>query len=177
MSVADAGFPKGVRRYRLEPADALAFESLPRELAGWRLIAYTGWMASAGWVLALLPESLVGSPWDWRFVVAGGVLVGAFWLASHGWRNLLARWRAHRRLSRAVFAELVEFDDCLRETINGATRDMTATEIGIVHVLPDMIVVESRRHAILVPASAFDDADDMATFAARWNGIADNAAP
>ena len=169
--------PRRLRRYRLEPADALAYESLPRELAGWRLIAFMAWMASAGGVLAALPEGLVGSPWEWRLIAAGAAFVAIFWLASLALRQLLARIRAHRRLPRAVMAELAEFNDCLRETIDGVTREMTATEIGVVHVLPDLIVVESRRHAILVPASAFDDADDKGAFAARWNDIADYAAP
>lgn len=177
MSGGAGAPPHRVRRYRLEPADALAYESLPRELGGWRQIAFMAWMASAGAVLAALPESVVGSPWEWRLIAAGAATVAIFWLASLAWRRLLARWRAHRRLPRAVMAELAEFDDRLRETIDGVPREMAAGEIGVVHVLPTLIVVESRWHAILVPATAFDGAEDKADFAARWNDIADNAAP
>ena len=61
--------------YSLTPADALAYELLPRELTGWRKWLLLVWLAAAGGLLACRPSGSAltgagGSGWRRSFSLA-----------------------------------------------------------------------------------------------------------
>ena len=59
--------PLSSLHYVLTAKDALAHARLPREMRGWRKLAFFLWLALAGATLALLPETWTGGEGDWRF--------------------------------------------------------------------------------------------------------------
>lgn len=166
-----------VYAYRLGFADALAWETAPRELAGWRLVAFVVWVGLAGAVLAALPESRIGEPWSLRFVILGAVAIAAFWAAAILWWNVLARRRARRRFPAPVDATLEEWSDCLRERLPGGETVVRPADIAAVVSLPGHVVVATPERAVIVPLSAFADPDDMAAFAERWDAASRAATP
>lgn len=168
--------PVRVLEYDLGPADALAWESAPRVLSGWRLVALVLWIGLAGAVLGVLPATLAGEPWSIRFVFLGALLLLAFWAAAMLWWNVLVRMRVRRRFRGHVAVVLEERGDRLCERVSGRETVVRTADVAAVVTLPGHVVVCIGEGEVIVPARAFADREEMAAFAARWDEASRDAA-
>lgn len=163
----DAGHPARVFLCDVTPADALAWERLPSEATGWRKVGvFAPWVAvGMVWGASGDMASLA-----LRLPLTGGAGLAVMLAAG----ALTARARARRARSRVPApcrVQVEEFGDHL--ALRGVDPPGPATFIA-----PETIrqIVLARGHVFLeappdlmiLPLAAFEDAADMAAFAAVW---------
>ena len=163
----DAGQPARVFLCDLTPADALAWERLPSEATGWRKVGvFAPWVA-VGMVWGASGD--MGSL-PLRLALTGGAGLAVMLAAG----ALTARARARRaraRVPRPCRVQVEDFGDHL------ALRGMDPPG-PVTFVAPETIrqVVLARGHVflevppelVILPLAAFEDAAEMAAFAAVW---------
>ena len=166
--------PMRVAEYRLDWTDALAWESLPREMQGWRKVVMVLWLAGAGVVLALLPETVAGSEGTVHYyAMLAGLLAVQYAVATialFGLRHL----RARRRFPRPVQVRLEFWGDHLVEH----RSDFAAAQVIVpeycgrfIATSRHMFVPYLRHHILIVPVAAFDSADDLRAEAAAYEQL------
>lgn len=161
-----AGEPLVTLSYTLTSADALAYETLPRELTGWRRWLFLLWMIGAGIVLALLPEDWVGPDWGWRFILIGVALVGLAWLLAAATMTLARHRAARRRLPRPQSVELRQWGDHLEVVTDGRQAVIAYETIAAVTTTATHVFINAPPAVIIVPARAFEEPAEMQTFGA-----------
>jgi hypothetical protein len=155
-----AAAPEPVRRYtaRLTSADALVWETLPRDGRRRDLVLLIAIAAIAGLGLGMLPESWTEG---WRFYAAGlcfGALGYGCWV---GIRRLDAQLRAHRRIPRPVETAVAEWGDHFEIAEAGRSRFIAFETIGAVVATPAHLFVASGSDLIILPVAAFESEADM----------------
>lgn len=163
--------------YTLTPADALAYEALPRELRGWRKWALLLWLASMGAVLTLLPRDWVGPEGGWRFWVIGLALVGLAYGIATVVMTLASHAQARRRMPASVAVTLEQWGDRLAIDADGrrsviAWETIAGVTLGKAHVF-----IDAPPAVLIVPARAFADMAAMSAFAADVDRLSHDAAP
>ncbi|OHC56083.1 MAG: hypothetical protein A3D16_04935 [Rhodobacterales bacterium RIFCSPHIGHO2_02_FULL_62_130] len=166
--------------YVLDWRDALAWEALPREMRGWRKAVMLLWLAGAGAVLALLPERVAGAEGSLQYyavlVALLAVQYGIATVVLTGARYL----RAWRRFPHPVQVRLDFWGDHLEES----RSDLVAPQVivpeycGVFITTPShMFVPYLRDQVLIVPVSAFDNAEAMraeaASYEELWAGMRD----
>ncbi|MFB2552660.1 hypothetical protein [Ensifer soli] len=157
--------PPRLLRYRLTPADALAFTSCPREIRGFSAFGMMLWFGAGGFVIAMLPDDL-----NLLMRALCWLVTGLVWYGLYTAFLTLGAHRAARRLVRLPQDVVLACDPTgLVETRDGSRHAMTLERIGAVSRLDGRIVVEGiladgRRGAIIVPAAAFKDGADADAF-------------
>jgi hypothetical protein len=150
--------------YTLTPADALAYETLPRELAGWRSALLVVWLGVAGGSVAWLPAELIGPEWGWRFWLIGLGLVGVAYGIAAVAMTLTARRRARRRIPGPLAVELRRWGDHL-EIERAGQRSFVAYEtIAAVTVADAHVFVVAPPEVLIIPLRAFPDRAAMLVF-------------
>jgi len=150
--------------YALTPADALAYESLPREMIGWRKWALLIWLGASGGSVAFLPPDWVGPEWSWRFWLAALVLIaGGYGLAAAA-VNPSARWRARRRAPPPAFAGVRPWGDHLAVDRDGHKSFAAYETIAAVTITDAYVFIDVPPEVILVPIRAFADRAEMVAF-------------
>ena len=166
--------PMRVAQYRLDWRDALAWETLPREMRGWRKAVMLLWLAGAGVVLALLPQEVVGAEGSVRYyaMLIGllAVQYGVATLALTAHRHLLAR----RWFPAPVQVELQFWGDHLVETRSvRPTPQVIVPEFcgRFIATQTHMFVPYLRDQVLIVPLAAFTSAADMKAEAAAYEEL------
>lgn len=157
-------------RYRLTPADALAWEYRPMDLTGWRKLGLLApWIAlGMGWAAA---EPLADP------LARGAVAVGAaiaVWLAVRMLVTRAQRQRARARLPLPVDMICRVWADHLEvrpETGDAAPLIVGPRTIRQVLRTPGHLFVETAPALLIVPRAAFASPDEMAAVAARCEAL------
>lgn len=169
--------PALLLRYRLTPADALAWEALPTEARGWAKAAHfapwimlgLGWGVTEGNDLALwLRLALVAAP------------AVAVWALSQA---LFSRARQRRALARVPApADMLCTVAEARLTAHPEDRPqeavtLTPVDLRQVVLTPAHLFLDAAPALIILPRAAFADAEAMAALAARWETLSKQAQP
>lgn len=151
----------------LTPADALAWEMLPRPWRGVRLVGLYVWLGSVGLVLAMLPEELVGHQAELRFWIIGLVLIGIAYAISVLLTNVAARLRARRRLAAGARQRVEVWPDHLILVGTAGRQRIDDAETGAPVLTATHLFVPFADDVIILPATAFPRRADMEALVAR----------
>lgn len=163
--------------YTLTTADALAYETLPREMVGWRKWLLLVWLAVAGGLVAFLPAEWVGPEWGWRFWLAALVLVGIAYALAGAAMTLATRRRAGKRIPAPTVATLEQWGDHLAVTGGGRQLFIAYETIADVAIGKSHVFVTAPPVALIVPLSAFADRDEMRAFGEDIDRLSHQAVP
>ncbi|MCX5580247.1 hypothetical protein [Kaistia terrae] len=159
--------PQPFSRYSfmLTRADALAYETLSREIIGWRRILLFVWIGLGGMVVAFLPENWVGDEGGWRFwalfltsiAIQYGLAVVAMTASAY--------YRAARRLPNPVAVTMLDQVDHLEWQEQGVNSLVASETIGpVIETLTHLFVCVGDR-VLILPLHAFGSRSEMAAFA------------
>lgn len=163
-----------VAQYRLDWRDALAWETVPREMRGRRKAVMLLWLAGAGVVLALLPDEFVGAEGSLRYYA---VLIGLL-AVQYGIAMLFLTAHRHLRARRwfpvPVQVDLQFWGDHLVETRSDrpSPQVIVPEYCGNFITTPThMFVPYLRDQVLIVPLAAFASAADMKAEAAAYEEL------
>ncbi|WP_154664594.1 hypothetical protein [Gemmobacter nectariphilus] len=162
-------------RYRLTPADALAWGYRQIDLTGLRKLGLLAPWIVLGMVWAAaepLPDLLA------RGAAAGGAAILA-WLVVRILVTRAKRWRAHARVPALVDMICQVRADHLEarpETGDAAPIIIAPQTMHRVLLTSDRLFVEAAPDLLVVPSSAFASPDAMAAFAAHREALSRAAA-
>lgn len=160
--------PLRVHEYTLTRADALAYESLPRELRGWRFLVLLIWLATAGGVLGLLPEEWIGPEGGWLFWLVGVLLLGIAAAVAIGVMTLARHFRARRRVPAPIAMRVEEWGDYLAITEAGnRVRRLPYAKVGQTILTPGHLFLVAPPDLLILPAHSFADPAEMSALARR----------
>ncbi len=162
--------------YTLSPADALAYESLPRELTGWRNTLFLAWLGLAGGAVAFVPETIAGPEWGWRFWLVGLALVAIAYAVARLVMRLAASRRARNRIPAAVDVTLEQWGDHLAATIGDRRLFIAYETIAAVATTSEHVFVTARPDVLIVPLRAFPDHAEMLAFGAHVDRLSHESA-
>lgn len=147
--------------FRLTPADALAYASLKQELTVWGKALWIILIAAGGVIAGILPERM--SPfWWWIVVFCIAILVAVLGAAL---TKAAARRTAGRMHVPSSDIVLEVWGDHLLERADGENRSVALDQIAQVIPTSERLFIRIAPQPIIIPASAFEDAGDMASFA------------
>lgn len=153
--------------FTLTRADALAYEALPREITGWRLVALLVWIGLAGAAVAQFPTEWVGEEGGWRFWAL--MMTGS--LIQYGLATLAmtahTHWRAARRRPQPSQVDVFDHGDRLAWREGGDTDLVSSEAIGDVITTPTHTFVPASGRVLILPLRAFLDRNQMIAFAAE----------
>jgi len=170
--VEDVRRPLAVYRYRLTPADIVAYERLPGERTGWRKAALFLPPMAIGMLAGLLEDEL--GVWWWA-AVAGLFLVWAIvGLAVFNWRVLR---RARARAAREGRTQVEDWGDRLVIRSEAGTTRLADETIGRVVVTDGHVHILWRGGSLILPRRAFDSGEAMRGFGEAVDRRSMEAAP
>jgi hypothetical protein len=162
--------------YTLTPADALAYETLPREMIGWRKWALLLWLAGMGGVVAFLPHEWVGPEGGWRFWVIGLALVGVAYAVATLAMTLARHARARRRVPAPVTMVVERWGDHLAIDTAGSRGFIAWETVAAVNATATHVFINAPPQVVIIPLSAFEDAQEMAAFARDIDRLSQDSA-
>ena len=159
--------------YTLTADDALAWRQLRNDWStGEKLFGLTAAIA-LGLFLAVLPETLIGAPFDLRFVAA----LVAVYLPGYGlFRAVIGlndRRLARRDIPAPRHVILEDWVDHLDERWEGGRRSVALEMIGPVLDTPGHVFVQGPGTVYIIPAAAFDGPAEKQAFATNLEEMAD----
>lgn len=157
--------------YTLSFADALAYESVSRELRGWRKLAFFVWIALAGAAVALLPDGWTAGESDWRFWLYSLGFAAFLYLIAMLVINLGNRRRAHRRLPHSLDMLVEQWGDHLAITQDAKIRFLPFETIAGVGLGTDHAFIRDGAEVLIIPRRAFAEPMEMEAFAAFLDGF------
>ncbi|WP_232627893.1 hypothetical protein [Methylobacterium sp. Leaf118] len=143
----------------------MAYETLPREIVGWRFGVLLVWIGLAGAVVSQLPTEWVGEEggwWFWALLLTGSLI--QYGLASLA-MTLRAHRRAARRRPRPSEVEIVDHLDRLEWREGGATEVIPCLAMEAILTAPAHVFVRVEGRVLIFPLRAFRDRDGMVAFA------------
>lgn len=145
--------PNAIHRFTLTYEDALAWESLPREMSGARMLVFVGVIAVAGGALAFLPDKWTDGLLFWVWLV--WVALAAYTVSTIMNRSA-AGARALRRFPRPTEVVIEEWDHALgvregREERHVAFKDVLAVTRGNDHLF---LAIDNE--PVIIPHRAMD---------------------
>lgn len=168
--------PRRVYAYRLTADDALAWRRLRNDWSAGEKAFGFALALLVGTLLAALPENLVGTPWEARFVFALAVGLS---LGYYLFRLLIAlndRRLARRDIPAPRHVTLEDRTDRLDECWAGGRRSVTLRAMGPVLETPGHAFVQGPGVVIVIPAAAFTGAVNKRAFVADLETRADDEA-
>lgn len=159
--------------YRLTPADALAYASLKQELTAWGKARWIFLIAAGGVTAGMLPEKL--SPFWWWMIVFGIAILIA--LLGAVLTKAAAERTAGRMKPPSGDIVLEVWGDHLLEQTDGGNRSIAFEQIAQVIPSAERLFVRIAPQPVIVPAAAFEDAADMASFAGWLDEASARAQP
>jgi len=159
-----ADTPLETLTYTLTPADALAYETLPRERTGWRSAVRLVWLGGCGGLVAFVPADWTGPEWGWRFWLIALLFVGIAYIAALLAMRLAAEARAHHRIAAPVEVTLKQWDDHLAVRLGGISSIIAYEAIAGVSIGREHVFVVAPPLVLIVPRLAFADPLQMRAF-------------
>ena len=145
--------PLETYRFTLTAADALAWETRPRQFGLWGKLGYVAPLLLGGIGIGLLPLEWTAG---WRLIAIGLGLVAVVYL---GWTvviNLLADRRARRRYPVPTEMVVEDWVDHLAVTENGREDFIAPETIGALIRAKEHLLITSGRHLLIMPRRAFE---------------------
>lgn len=159
--------------YSLTRADALAYKLLKHELTGrekFRLLVFIG---CGGLIVGVVPDDLPPVAW-WTIVVA---VMGLFSVLAIVWTNVSVRRQAAAIPLPSGTLELEEWGDHLAERSAEGVRIVAFETIAQVIRTDRHIFIREGAVPLIIPKTAFENADDMRVFAEGIDKASDRAQP
>lgn len=169
--------PLRVYEYTLTPADALAYETLPRALGGWRFALLAIWLAASGGVLAVLPEAWIGPEGGWLFWLVGIVLLGIAAAIAVGVMTFATRLRARRLVPAPREMRVEEWGDHFSIATEGRTSFIAYETINVAIVGPAHLFVVAKPDVLIIPERAFTNCTEMRPLARLLNDYDEDRQP
>lgn len=163
--------------YTLTPADALAYERLPRERRGWGQVLFYIWIACAGAALVALPQEWTGDEGSIRFYLVGAALIALFWISANLMRDQFRRIRAYRLVPEPVAVQLEVWGDHIAIDRGGQQSFLAYETIAAVQRDESRVFIIGPSALVIVPRSAFADDAALAAFAADIDARSRDSAP
>ena len=169
--------PLRVYEYTLTPADALAYETLPRTLGGWRFALLAIWLAASGGVLAVLPEAWIGPEGGWLFWLVGIVLLGIAAAVAIGVMTLATNLRARRLVPAPRLMRVEEWGDHFSIATEGRSSAIAYEAINVAIVGAAHLFVVTKPDVLIIPEHAFADRTEMRPLARLLNDYDEDREP
>lgn len=155
-------------------ADALAWETLPRERVGWRAFAFILWIGAAGAWPVLVSDRLGFEEGGGPFLLVAVAAGLAHWAVAGGVARLAAQLRAARRRRRPTEIRVEDRGDHLAVAEGPAerpTREITLPfdRMRQVFATTTHLMVDCPPEVLILPASAFADRAALAATAEEWD--------
>lgn len=147
--------------YTLTRADALAYKLLKHELTGWEKFRLLVFVGCGGLIVGLMPDDLSPAIW-WTIAV---VVMGLFGVLAIVWTNVSVRRQAAAIPLPEGVVELEEWGDHLVEKSAEGTRLLAFGTIAQVIHTGGHIFIREGAVPLIIPKTAFNDAEDMRVFA------------
>lgn len=157
--------PLDTLAYALTPADALAYERLPRERRGWGQVLFYMWIACAGAALVALPQEWTGDEGSIRFYLVGAALIALFWISANLMRDQFRRIRAYRLVPEPVAVRLEVWGDHIAIDRGGQQSFLAYETIAAVRRDESYVFISGPSALVIVPRSAFADSTAFVAFA------------
>lgn len=160
--------------YRLTAEDALAWRQLRNDWSTGEKAFGFALAVLLGALLAVLPENMIGAPYDLRFVIA---LTIVFALGYGLFRLLIAlndRRLARRDVPTPRQVRLEDWIDRLDECWGGGRRSVSLQRMGPVIETSGHVFVQGPGATIVIPAAAFADAAGKRAFVVNLEKLADD---
>ena len=170
--VEDGERPLSVLRYRLTPADALAYERLPGEWSGWRKAAFILPLMAIGAFAGFIED--FAAVWWWASVAALLLVWAVVGLGVSNWRALR---RARARAAREGQVEVEEWGDHLAVRSGAGDIFLAYETLGKVIVGDGHVFVLWPGGSLILPLRAFDDPEAMRAFGEAVDRRSAEAAP
>ena len=163
-------------------ADALAWERLPVERTGWRLVAFYLWLATAGLWIVLAEEAFGLVAWSLPHLVVIAAAVGFNLGVVRLIEVAAVRRRAARRRPEPVAVHVEDHGGHLVHWEGAAARPATARIVALdrvrqIVVTEDRLMVDVPPEVLILPLAVFADVADMRATAAAWDARAEAAVP
>jgi hypothetical protein len=159
--------------YSLTRADALAYKLLKHELTGWEKFRLLVLIGCGGLVTGLLPDDLASAVW-WTIVV---LVLGLSGVLAIVWTNVLVRRQTAAMPIPQGVVHLEEWDDHLAEKSAKGVRFVAHETIAQVIRTEGHIFIREGAVPLIIPKTAFEDAEDMRIFAEGIDKVSDRAQP
>jgi hypothetical protein len=159
--------------YSLTRADALAYKLLKHELTGWEKFRLLVFVGCGGLIVGMMPDDLSPAIW-WTIAV---VVMGLFGVLAVVWTNVSVRRQAAAIPLPEGVVELEEWGDHLVEKSAKGVRHVACETIAQVIRTDGHIFIREGAVPLIVPKTAFEDAEDMRIFAEGIDTASDRAQP
>ena len=159
--------------YSLTRADALAYKLLKHELTGWEKFRLLVFVGCGGLIVGLMPDDLSPAVW-WTVAV---LMLGLFGVLAIVWTNIVVRRQAAAIPLPDGVVELEEWGDRLVERSAGSVRFVAFETIAQVIRTDGHIFIREGAVPLIVPKTAFANADDMRIFAEGIDNASERAQP
>jgi hypothetical protein len=157
----------------LTRADALAYKLLKHELTGWEKFRLLGFIGCGGLIVGLMPDDLPPAVW-WTVAV---VVMSLFGVLAIVWTNVAVRRQAAAIPLPDGVVELEEWGDHLAERSATGVRSIAFETIAQVIRTEGHIFIREGAVPLIIPKTAFNDAEDMRVFAEGIEHASDRAQP
>lgn len=159
--------------YSLTRTDALAYKLLKHELTGWEKFRLLVLVGCGGLIVGLMPADLSPTVW-WTIAI---VVMGLFGVLAIVWTNVSVRRQAAAIPMPEGVVELEEWGDHLVEkSAKGARHIAFETIAQVIHTAGHIFIREGAV-PLIIPKTAFNDAEDMRVFAEGIDKASDRAQP
>jgi hypothetical protein len=159
--------------YSLTRADALAYKLLKHELTGWEKFRLLVFVGCGGLIVGLMPDDLSPAVW-WTIAV---LVMGLFGVLAIVWTNVSVRRQAAAIPLPEGVVELEEWSDRLIERSAVGVRSVAFEQIAQVIRTDGYIFIREGAAPLIIPKTAFNDAEDMRVFAEGIDKASDRAQP
>lgn len=166
--------PARTYAYWLTADDALAWRQLRNDWSTGEKAFGFALAVLLGALLTVLPENLIGAPYDLRFVAALAIV---FTLGYGLFRLLIAlndRRLARRDVPTPRRVRLEDWIDRLDECWDGGRRSVSLPRMGPVIETSGHVFVQGPGATIVIPAAAFANAAEKRAFVVNLEKLADD---
>lgn len=139
--------------YTLSAEDALAWETLPREITGWGKLGYFLLIFVGGMSLALLPDTWTEG---WRIYALAVAWLALIWLGRTLVLTLGNRRRARRRYPQPVAVRVEEWGDHFAIAEAGRQRFMAYETVSHWVTGKRHLFICGGKDLLIIPASVFE---------------------
>ena len=161
--------PLRTYRFVLTSDDTMIWLELRSEAITLGSLTYLLWIVLGSFLFGLIPQSFVGESWSARWIATILVAAAVSWAIDLKLRNLWRRATARRAMPQPLNVVLAEWNDRIVESWESGGRTITPDQILGLNLLETHLFIQCAEQLVIIPRSAFEDADNMRQFYERWD--------